>query len=95
MLVVPREGFGILETNRDDGADFEDFAGEGEGACGDGGGRDEGVEVQEGDLGLGEEGVGFLVVVGLDGLVELLEGGFEVLFGHSGGSASFEYSTLR
>jgi len=50
-----------------------------------GGGGDEGVEVEEGELGFGEEGGGFVVVVAGEGGVELFEEGGEVFFGHFDG----------
>ena len=46
--------------------------------------RDEGVEVEEGNFGAGEERGGLLVFVRLEGLVELLEHVSELLFGHGG-----------
>lgn len=84
MLEVAREGGGVLEADGDEGAEFEGLAREGQGGGGGVGGGDERVEVQEGEFGAGEEGRGVLVVVGGEGVVELVEEGGEVFFGHGG-----------
>ena len=80
-----------MQPDGDQGAEFEGFAREGEGVGGCVGGGDERVEVQEGELGGGEEGRGAGVVVAREGFVELVEEGGEVFFGHVvvGGSVSY------
>jgi len=82
LLEVAREGGGVLQADGDEGAELERLARQGEGVCRGGGGGDERVELEEGQLGFGEEGGRFVVVVAAERVVELFEQGGEVFFGH-------------
>jgi len=55
LLKIPRERRWILQTDRDERAELEDVLGGVQEVCGCGGGGDEGVLLEEGDLGFGEE----------------------------------------
>lgn len=83
LLDVAGEGGGVAGADGKEGALLVRLAGEGEDVLGRGGARGERVELEEGELGLGEEGVGLGVAHG-GGVLELAEDLGEVAVGHGG-----------
>ena len=87
LLVVAREGVGVAQADAEEGAELEGLAGEGQVVGGGGVGGEQGVEVQEGEFGAGEEGGGLGEGGGFRG-VELRDELFEFFVGHGCGSGS-------
>jgi hypothetical protein len=81
LLEVAGEGVGVAQADAEEGAELEGFAGEGEVLGGAGVGRQQGVEVQQGEFGAREQG-GCLREGGRLCGVELLDEGFEFFVGH-------------
>jgi len=80
LLEVAGECVGIAQADAEEGAELEGFAGQGQVVGGAGFGRQEGVEVQQGEFGAREQlrrlrkGRGFCGVQLLDDLSEFLVG---------------------
>jgi hypothetical protein len=82
LLEVAGEGVGVAQADAEEGAELESFAGEGEVLGGAGVGRQQGVEVEEGEFGAREQGGCLREGGGFRG-VELLDEGFEFFVGHA------------
>lgn len=68
--VVADEGLGVAGADAEEGAGFEDGAGGEEGRGGGGGGRDQGIVIEQGEFGFLEERLGCGRVWVLERLIE-------------------------